>query len=516
MIFENLFLEKSDLMRLRLYRDLLLIQKPTFRVTDLAKVYGNNYQQTYNNFQSLLKNLTDFYQTSCSDFFDGTVIYRKKFTKPYTEYRNYLITRTLTFKYIDTIFQGKERQLADFLNTHLISRSTLSRKISAFHDYIKGFGISISFIEMKFVGDEKRIREFIFTFYYALFTGSQWPFANISFTEAQSVLGFINQRGFKYYYRNQVDQYQAILRTAIALQRIQEGYPISRASRLDLLVDHNRLFNTKNARELAIYQLSEQYSFNEIEALFCSFNGSISPFQQPDVNDQALLANFEQGNSALWQFVLKYLETLANNYSDELATQVLSNEVLLVNLVRIFYSYYVFMGNFPALSHFYRNQDSLKNNDLVALTINFIQNYAYQYDLQDIVTSSRLLSSDIFELLLPVAGKIVTNDVIQVKLLLEKDITTSRDLTTFLDDLKGVHLLEDGADLNLADVIVTPLGYLDNLPNLVIPKNVQVIFWNSETNENEFYRIYEEIKLCHLAKMKKRNINVKGQNQHLA
>ena len=129
MIFENLFLEKSDLMRLRLYRDVLLIQCPTFRVTDLAKVYGNNYQQTYNNFQSLLKNLSDFYRVPITTFFDGTVIFRNRFTKPLTEYRNFLITNTLTFKYIDTIFQGKQRQLSDFLNKYLISRSTLSRKL---------------------------------------------------------------------------------------------------------------------------------------------------------------------------------------------------------------------------------------------------------------------------------------------------------------------------------------------------------------------------------------------------
>ena len=516
MIFENLFLEKSDLMRLRLYRDVLLIQSPTFRVTDLAKVYGNNYQQTYNNFQSLLKNLSDFYRVPITTFFDGTVIFRNRFTKPLTEYRNFLITNTLTFKYIDTIFQGKQRQLSDFLNKYLISRSTLSRKISSFHDYIKNFGINISFIEMKFVGDEKKIREFIFTFYYALFTGATWPFVNISFSEAHSVLKFINQHGFKYYYRNKVDEYQAILRTAIALQRIQEGYPISRASRLDLLINHNQLFNKENARSLAIYQLSDAYSFNEIEDLFFSFSRTISPFKTPDSNDHALLVNFKTDNSLLWQFILKYLETIANDYSNQLSSEILSDEVLLANLVRIFYSYYVFMGNFPTISHFYHGQDYFKGKDLANLTMQFIQNYAYQYELQDIVTSSRMISNDVFELLLPAVDKIVTDDTIQVKLLLEKDIRSSRELTTFLSDIKGVHLLDDQADLNLADIIVTPLGYLDNLPNLVIPEKVNVIFWNSETNENEFYRIYREIKLYHLSKFKRQNLKSRGINQHLA
>lgn len=501
MIFEKLFLEKSDLTRLHLYRDILSIPKTRFKVNELSKIHGASYQQTYNNLQSLMKDLQKVYQVPSENFFDGNEIYRDHFTMSLTEYRNHMITNTLTFKFIDAIFNRSCKSLNEFLENNRISRSTLSRKTSELHDYMKTFNVGISYIDMELIGDEKQIREFLFVLYYSLYLGYQWPFRHVSFDETRSLLELINNNAFHYLYRNRVDEYQCAFRLAIAVGRIKEGYPISRASRLDLLIENNKLFDRKKVQDTAIFNLSKDYTFNELESLFFGFNHTISPFTEANVNDNNLISTFREGNSSFWQFILKYLELLANKYSKELSTRILSDEVFLSNLIRIFYSYYVFMGSFFTISRMFSNLDHPNltgHNSIIQLTEDFVSNYAADYEMPDLIRSKHHLGEDIYQLLLPAISQIVTKDALQVKLYLEDDIVASRDLTTFLNDLRGVHILSKEDPIELADVIVTPLGHLENLPNLVVPEATKVIFWNSESNENELYRIYREIRQVHI------------------
>jgi hypothetical protein len=516
MIFEKLFLEKSDLTRLHLYRDILSIQKPRFKVNELSEMHGASYQQTYNNLQSLMKDLQKVYELPSENFFDGNEIYRDHFTMSLTEYRNHMITNTLTFKFIDAIFNKSCRTLDEFLETNRISRSTLSRKTSDLHDYMKLFNIGISYIDLELIGDEKQIREFLFVLYYSLYLGYQWPFHHVSLAETRSLLKLINNSDFYYLYRNRVDEYQCAFRLAIAVERIKDGYPISRASRLDLIIEKNKFFNEEKVKDFEIFNLSKEYSFNELETLFFGFNHTISPFTEANVNDHNLISTFREGDSKFWQFILKYLEMLANDYSKELSTKILTDEVLLSNLIRIFYSYYVFLGSFFTISRMFgeiEHPNLTGHNSIIQLTEDFIRDNAADYEISDLIRCKHYLGEDIYQLLLPAISQIVTKDALQVKLYLEEDIVASRDLTTFLNDLRGVHVLDKEDPVELADVIISPLGHLENLPNLVIPAGTKLIFWNSESNENELYRIYREIRQIHIERKNNRAESLSGKEK---
>ncbi|BDR58102.1 helix-turn-helix domain-containing protein [Xylocopilactobacillus apicola] len=499
MIFEKLFLEKPELTRLKLYRNVLSMPKKVFKANELATVHKTTYQQTYNNLQGLAKDLQDFYGQSAETFFDGTDVFQESFKMPLSDYRRKMVTRTLPYNFIDAVFKNNFENLNDFLTEQLVSRSTLSRRTSTLHDYMRRFGIGLSYIDMVFLGDERKIREFLFIFYYSLSQGGVWPFENVSFEQARSLLQVINNNCFHYLYRNRVDEYQCIFRLAIAMERIEQGYTLSRNSRLDLLVKNNRFFNVEKSKQFGLFQLSSTYSFNEIEELFFAFNHSISPFTKANVNDHNLVEVFSENDTFLWDFVINYLEFLANSYSEQLSQEVLQDPVLLANLIRIFYSYFVFAGSFPTMADLFESESNLTGyNQLIDITKDFILKNAAQYQMPDIITNSRLISNDIYQLLLPVIGKVVSGDAIQVKLYLEEDIVASRDLTTFLSDLKGIHVLSKADPVDLADIVVTPLGSLGNLPNVVIPENVKMIYWNSEDNEDEFYRIYRQIRSVHI------------------
>lgn len=160
MSYEAIFFEKSDLQKFEMFRTLTVHHSDGLSISDLATKLHLSYQQSYNIFQELLRDLvdlTDDTRAVCKKALNGTTPLKISLD----DYRTYLLQDAIAFQFIDYLVQGNRPSLDRFCAERYISRSTLMRKTIPVRNFLADFHLKLSLTKTAFVGDEKQVRLFL-------------------------------------------------------------------------------------------------------------------------------------------------------------------------------------------------------------------------------------------------------------------------------------------------------------------------------------------------------------------
>ncbi|AVH74509.1 helix-turn-helix domain-containing protein [Weissella koreensis] len=106
-----------------------------------------------------------------------------------------LIDGTVSINLIKKLITHKSIKIEDFANENFISETSLRRSISVFNDHISKYDVSISINKsfISFRGNEINIRFLLVTFMWRNYSGSIWPFDNISKEKMNDIANAINK-----------------------------------------------------------------------------------------------------------------------------------------------------------------------------------------------------------------------------------------------------------------------------------------------------------------------------------
>ncbi|WDF82078.1 helix-turn-helix domain-containing protein [Lacticaseibacillus pabuli] len=169
-MFEQIFLDSTDLQKFQMYRALKTLDSYGFTINDLSVKMRVTYQQAYNIFRELLGDIEQI-TGKTGKVSAKRVMSQENFTISVDDYRLFLLNQSIQFQFIDYLIQATSLSVDKFCQDRFISRSTLTRKTLPLRQFLGEYGIKISFTKPGLTGDERKIRLFIFSFYWFSYHG---------------------------------------------------------------------------------------------------------------------------------------------------------------------------------------------------------------------------------------------------------------------------------------------------------------------------------------------------------
>ncbi|WP_461215868.1 helix-turn-helix domain-containing protein [Lacticaseibacillus sp. GG6-2] len=220
MEFTDVFMERADQLKYRLYSTLARSDVQRVTIVDLADLTHNTYQPVYNVFQEMLSDivmLTGLSKTKA----------RKKILDAETlplgldAYRSYLVRNSLMYRLLDYAVTSTNPTAAQFEAQEFVSRSTMTRKLRAANDLMARYGVKFRLAKLAFSGNELNICFFLYAFYWWSHRGSYWPFKTITrkrLHDECSLIGIMNE--------HPVSQIQMQVFLAISHLRLAKNHPV--------------------------------------------------------------------------------------------------------------------------------------------------------------------------------------------------------------------------------------------------------------------------------------------------
>ncbi|WP_390406446.1 helix-turn-helix domain-containing protein [Lacticaseibacillus jixiensis] len=177
--YATVFLEKSDLMKYRLYELLARPYVQDVTITDLAGMWPHKYQPTYNVFQEILADIVDLTGQSRKTV-RTALLEARQLPASLDQYRIYLVKQSMTFHFVDYVLRAPAPSFMQFCEIDYVSRSTVSRKLHTFNQLMKAYGLKVQLTKMRFTGPETVLRYTLYSIYWWIFRGCQWPFDPIT------------------------------------------------------------------------------------------------------------------------------------------------------------------------------------------------------------------------------------------------------------------------------------------------------------------------------------------------
>lgn len=183
--YAEIFLERADLLKYRLYALLARPYVQDVSITDLATMLHGKYQPTYNVFQELLADLVELTQLPREDV-RSALLAATALPLSLDEYRAYLAQQGLLYRLVDYVVNQPTPSPNQFCEQEFVSRSTISRKLKPFNQLLAHYGVKLRLAHFVFEGNEFNIRACLYTMYWWAHRGASWPFATVARTALEA------------------------------------------------------------------------------------------------------------------------------------------------------------------------------------------------------------------------------------------------------------------------------------------------------------------------------------------
>lgn len=146
---------------------------------------------------------------------------------------------SLTYKLITTILNENIISLEKFAYKNFLSVASVRRKIAYINEVLKDYNIVIK--NNRFIGDEQNIRGFLFKYYWEIFKGRYWPFANVDKSKLIENSKRVSER--LEIWCSQVSYEQIYYLLAISRIRLKKSHVIDYKKEFNRLTEANKMYD---------------------------------------------------------------------------------------------------------------------------------------------------------------------------------------------------------------------------------------------------------------------------------
>ncbi|OLF68206.1 hypothetical protein ACX53_12025 [Loigolactobacillus backii] len=497
MLFEELFLEKTDLQKFLMFRVLKTIDANSFTINDISTALNLSYQQTYNAFQDLLTDMRVLDKNIDKNVGRHKLMSQDSFHVTLDRYRLFLLKHSLVFQFVDYLVQHANPTIDNFCETQFVSKSTLLRKTAALKKFMNRYSLRFSYTHLRIIGDERNIRLLLFTFYWIGFHGIEWPINEFSFKDM-----FRNYQRIDMKSNDIIVELQEVLMLGICRTRVEHGYLIHNGSDFDLLTHNNATFEKLSFAEDVIPGLSKNQSLNEHKFFF--FSRYITISFSPEFSDQSqeFYKHFATENNTVWKFTQNFMTYLVQYSVPEKQSKIINDRQLTTNVLRLAMAAEVLQEDHPKLMDFYSHEHpEYEQSNLFQIIRNYFQTIKTNPDFKIIYSCHKSLAHYLYYLLIPYLRQFEKKQIVKVRLLMENNDLLTRDVSVFLRDISIVQVLDNKASFEDADLIVTTVDDVSHYLGVKFPDDKKIVHWNLDAQDSDFYSLYMKIKHTYLTKL---------------
>ncbi|WP_203623837.1 helix-turn-helix domain-containing protein [Lacticaseibacillus sp. 866-1] len=486
MNFETIFLEKADLQKFTMFQTLVTNQTQSLSITDLAERLALSYQQSYNVFQELTRDLVELSRQPAGKIkqalTDGAAL-----NLSIDDYRLFLLNSSIAFQFVDYLVQGNQQSVSHFCGDHYISRSTLMRKTALVRSFLSGFKVKISLTQATFVGDEKQVRLFLQLFYWLSYHGSRWPFRALDFDRLSA-----QYRSLPSADQDPITASQERLFWGVCRTRMSRGHFVSLNAGFSKSIPQGEFSMT------AVYPSKPnpnvpQAALDAETIFFYFFQQKTIRFTPPAASTMMMCNYLEQTSSPAAQVVAGLPAAVRQDSVGQ--TDPFEDPVLHANLMRVTAAFYLMEGNFVKQSDFFK--PSLPNymQKQARRTLSrYIDSLPDRADYQTFKRAKRPLVEMLFYLLVPYLRDFQWQELVKVKLVMETTDTVNRNIIDFVRNLSVVELLGDDAPLEQADLLITALDdFVDPVALSALPKRIAKFNWYLDATDGDYQTLFETV-----------------------
>lgn len=368
MNFETIFLEKADLQKFTMFTALVTNQSQSMSITDLAAKLALSYQQSYNVFQELTRDLVSLSGKTTAQVkhaLTGGV----KLAQSIDDYRVFLLNESISFEFIDYLVQGSQQSVNHFCSSHYISRSTLMRKTAAVRSFLAGYHLKLSLTQAAFIGDEKQVRLFLQLFYWLSYHGSQWPFRALDYATLSRQYQKLPTAAKDPIAASQERVFWGVCRTRMSRGQFLKLTPAFTKTFPQTSFDLSAVYPTKTYPGIAQSVLDAEGAF------FYFYQEKAIRFTRPTPNTVALIDHLETTHHPIAQVVAGLPGAMRQQLLDDEMASPFDDPILHANLMRITAAFYLMGGDFVKQTDFFKPsllnyQQKMARQRLTSMLIN--------------------------------------------------------------------------------------------------------------------------------------------------
>lgn len=487
MIYEQLFLDTSDLQKFQMYRALKTIDESGFTINDLSNKLHVSYQQSYNIFRELLADLEQITGKS-SKVEKKRLMSPSNFPVSIDEYRLFLLEQSLQFQFIDYMAQAVHTNVDTFCADRYISRSTLTRKTLPLRKFLERYDMGISFTSTEITGDERRIRFFLFSFYWFGFHGVRWPITAIQPQRLNDAYLHIEDAP-----RSPLIALQEMLFWGICRLRIVRGHLLKPWPRFDKIFTQATLLND-TVYDADMYAKLTAEQLRSESQFFRFYQLGRMRFSKTQDDWLEMYANVMDSDNPIRTYT-DHLTDFLEKFRHPKALLAVSDDMALVtNIIRVATTFYLFQGPVPQLLDFYDEaREIYPHTTMYDDLLKFHRDLPSGQDMDAFKQNAVMLTQQICYILSPHLRSFTWPQLVQCKLLLEDSNVSVHKISTFLGSLSFVELMGHDEDTADADLIITFAGDRPVLSSK--PKHPQTrVVWHVDADDNDYFNLYKSIK----------------------
>lgn len=490
-MFEQIFLDSTDLQKFQMYRALKTLDSYGFTINDLSIKMRVTYQQAYNIFRELLGDIEQI-TGKTGKVSAKRVMSQENFTISVDDYRLFLLNQSIQFQFIDYLIQATSLSVDKFCQDRFISRSTLTRKTLPLRQFLGEYGIKISFTKPALTGDERKIRLFIFSFYWFSYHGVRWPIAAIQPQQLSKVYRDATEAS-----PSAMIALQEMLFWGVCRLRIVRGHVLRPSQRYDRLFVNGvtasaELYTKEMFPKLTTAEIkaeSQFFRFYQLSRLrFGSLRDNWLEMYATIMNDQSIISNYIKRLSAF----------LEEHWDSKAPTLITDNMPLMTNIIRIAATFYLLDGPAPLPVDFYDQARELyPHTKMYQDLYNF--NAGLPTNFKILRDSARPLTRLICYLLSPQMKYFDWDSVVRCKMLLDDDSINLQRINSFLSDMSFVQIMGPDEPIEKADLV---LIFADDEPIFPTGSNkITLVKWHNNSDIGDLFRLYRAAKTTFLRKI---------------
>lgn len=495
MLYEQLLMDSSTLLKFDIYRYLLKTSQGQFPITKLANTFELSYQQAVIELTTIDNDLVRIHPHHQSFMLPAGKVDCQLLSSTIDEYRYYLLNQSIPFQFILYFLTTDKASIDDFCTRYKVSRSTVSRKIATLKKHYQQFKLHFTYSEANLVGDERLVRISLFNVLWLATRGQLWPL-HVSEKKAEKLAGKFRD----YFPASQtfLGKLELKLFAGIFLARIQKKQFVKYDRRYNFLMNQNPYYDFDRLNPLLDYALTDKQALAESSFIFFLSHYAPLYIDESSSNLKQTIYDFSSRPNPVYQLTQTFLDYAKKEIFFS-HPEILDNPVILGNLLNISFTFYVLQQPFPNLQRLVvpTREKSVVTQQLEEK----VRQFFYLLDegaFQFINPVMELIIKSYKNILMPYYKRLNLGKPLKIGIVMEHNVLLIQDLLDFLNALNFVEVSlfsTDEPEIDPYDLLIgSSLVSQQQLPD------IPVYLWEYAPTDSQWVSLYQDLRLLYSKK----------------